>query len=242
MDFDPFNGSISLLFGIRNCFAFRELAVTEDRAPWRGYQYYPLRALSMGARRTARGGQAVASQIINVYKSVTIHTRIRNILIAARGGQSQDFARTVRAAVCRIRQANLLTSSGFESHAMASGDEFLASPLASNRSILEEYGWIDGEGSVHNSTKTTAKIHLALQEVQFTYRTFASAISSIMRAVHTTRINPVCAFGLFQAHLGAFRRICCDCNWDDIVNYVDSKVFRAWRRLAPSSWKETSCQ
>lgn len=107
---------------------------------------------------------------------------------------------------------------------MASGDEFLASASANNRFLGEENGWIEGEGPVRNSTKPTAKIRLALQDVQFACHTFVSVLSSIMRAAHTTRTDPAGAFSLLQAYRGAFRQICCDCGCDDVMTYVHPQI------------------
>eukprot|EP00796_Vickermania_ingenoplastis_P004529 gene4529-biopygen2550 len=196
IDFEAFYDAIPIPLELRNKFVFRK-----------GKDFYRLRTLPTGARWSVAVGQAITWTIVDIGSPVTILTMIDNIMIAATAGQELDFVQTVRTIVERIREANLMTSPNRETLLAATDDELLKMGMEPNTFLGEEYAWNGQERLIRNSTKTVAKLGLALRATEFSCRSFVSLISLILYALHTTRLNPASAFTLLRAYRGVYRSV-----------------------------------
>lgn len=215
IDFEAFYDSIPIPEEIRNNFVFRT----------KKGKYYRLRTLPTGARWSVAVGQAVTNVIVDIDTPIVIHTLIDNIMIAAREGQEVEFLRTVRTILERIRMANLLTSPNREELLQMSNDRLLALAQESNVFLGEQYReWNGYERLVRNSTKTIAKMKLALKTKAFTHRTFASIVSLILFALHTTQLNPAKAFRLLRAYRGVYKLATTQLDWDDPLQYLEEGI------------------
>eukprot|EP00796_Vickermania_ingenoplastis_P004533 gene4533-biopygen2553 len=213
IDFEAFYDAIPIPLELRNKFVFRK-----------GKDFYRLRTLPTGARWSVAVGQAITWTIVDIGSPVTILTMIDNIMIAATAGQELDFVQTVRTIVERIREANLMTSPNRETLLAATDDELLKMGMEPNTFLGEEYAWNGQERLIRNSTKTVAKLGLALRATEFSCRSFVSLISLILYALHTTRLNPASAFTLLRAYRGVYRSVTEGKNWDGPLVYLDAKV------------------
>jgi len=85
-----------------------------------------------------------------------------------------------------------------------------------------------------------AKLHLSLQSAQFTHRSFASVVSLILFALHTTQLNPAKAFRLLRAYRGIYRQVTRGHGWDDPLAYLESNVHQELldigSRLVANDW------
>eukprot|EP00796_Vickermania_ingenoplastis_P001346 gene1346-biopygen1082 len=94
-----------------------------------------------------------------------------------------------------------------------------------NTFLGEEYcEWNGRERMVRNSSKTVAKVVLSLRHEQYTNRAFASTVSLILFALHTTQINPATAFKLLRAYRGVYRQVTRGHDWDEPMIYLDPGV------------------
>lgn len=215
LDFEAYYDSITMPESIRNNFVFRSKAG----------KYYRLCTLPTGARWSVAVGQAVTNVIIDIDTPVTIHTIIDNIMIAADSGEEKAFLHAVRTILQRIKQANLLTSPDREDMLRKDDAELLAMAQEANTFLGEEFSaWNGTERLVRNSTKTIAKLMLALKIQQHTHRTFASLVSLILFALHTTQMNPAKAFHLLRAYRGVYHSATVLLEWDAPLAYMESRV------------------
>lgn len=231
IDFEAFYDAIPIPETMRDKFVFRS----------RGGDYYRLRTLPTGARWSVAVGQAVTSVIVDIDTPVVIHTLIDNIMIAAHEGQEAEFVSAARRILSRIRIANLLTSPDREELASTSDAGLLTIAQESNIFLGEEYAAWDGhQRMIRNSTKTVAKIMLSLRATRFSCRTFASVVSLIMFALHTTRLNPARSFSLLRAYRGVYRMVHRGYDWDDLIPYLDQRVhdclLRVGQQLVENPW------
>ncbi|ORC91878.1 TATE DNA Transposon, partial [Trypanosoma theileri] len=201
IDFEAFYDSIPLMEeGLRNKFVFR----ARDGA------LYRLRTLPTGARWSVAVGQAVTWTIVDIDTRCVILTMIDNILIAAPAGEETEFVRTVRQIVDRMEVANLCTSPSREELRSWTDSVMLAEATKTTVFLGEEFTWLEGERKVRNSIKTVSKLKLGLVRQPhrtFTCREFASNVSLILYALHTTRLNPASAFNLLRAYRGVYRQV-----------------------------------
>lgn len=214
LDFEAYYDAIPLPESMRNKFVFR----TRDGS------YFRLRTLPTGARWSVAVGQAVTWVIVDIDTPILIHTMIDNILLAAREGQEADFVRATRAILERIRLANLLTSPDREMLAGLSDKALLEMACGSNVFLGEEFVWNGSERLVRNSVKTVAKLTLSLAATRFTHRTFASVVSLILFALHTTRLNPARAYQLLRAYRGIYRLVTRGRDWDEELEVLNPAV------------------
>lgn len=213
IDFEAFYDAIPIPEEMRNKFVFRK-----------GKDFFRLKTLPTGARWSVAVGQAVTWTIVDIETEVVVHTLIDNVLIAAKEGQEEEFVRTVRGILRRMRDANLLTSPNRD-ELMAMSDEALLSEAEKAVTFLgEEYAWFGGERWIRNSVKTVAKLGLALQAERFSCRSFVSLVSLELYALHTTRMNPASAFQLLRAYRGVYRRVTEGVDWDSELPYLDARV------------------
>eukprot|EP00796_Vickermania_ingenoplastis_P006393 gene6393-biopygen4064 len=227
IDFEAFYDSIPMPTDIRDNFVFR----TKD------WKYFRLCTLPTGARWSVAVGQAITNVIVDIDTPVTVHTLIDNIMIAAQQGQEAAFLSAVRRILQRIREANLLTSPGREELLSMPDEHLLRLAEKENTFLGEEYcEWNGRERMVRNSSKTVAKVVLSLRHEQYTNRAFASTVSLILFALHTTQINPATAFKLLRAYRGVYRQVTRGHDWDEPMIYLDPgvrKPTRARKRLVP---------
>eukprot|EP00796_Vickermania_ingenoplastis_P005814 gene5814-biopygen3669 len=146
-------------------------------------------------------------------------------MVAAQQGQEEAFLSAVRRILHRIREANLLTSPNREDLLRMSDDDLLRLAEQPNTFLGEEYcTWNGRERLVRNSSKTVAKLLLSLRAEQYTNRSFASTVSLILFALHTTQINPAKAFKLLRAYRGVYRQVTRGHDWDEPMLYLDPGV------------------
>lgn len=215
IDFEAFYDSVPIPEELRNNFVFR----AKDGS------YYRLRTLPTGARWSVAVGQAITSTVVDVDTPIVIHTLIDNIMIAAAEGQEGEFLRVVRTILHRIRRVNLLTSPDREGLLGTSDHNLLSMAQGGNVFLGEEYSpWNGTERLVRNSVKTVAKLRLALRIDSHTHRSFASLVSLIMFALHTTQLNPARVFTLLRAYRGVYRQVARGFDWDEPMQYLDEKV------------------
>lgn len=215
IDFEAFYDSIPIPTSIRDNFVFRT----------KNWKYYRLCTLPTGARWSVAVGQAITNVIVDIDTPVIIHTLIDNIMIAAKEGQEKEFLDAVRNILSRIRAANLLTSPSRAELEALPDHELLALAEEGNVFLGEEYRkWNGQERLIRNSTKTVAKLQLSLKAAAFTHRTFASLVSLILFALHTTQINPASAFRLLRTYRGIYRQATTVFNWDDPLPFLDPEV------------------
>lgn len=222
IDFEAYYDSIPIPPELRNNFVFRS----------RKNRYYRLKTLPTGARWSVAVGQGITNVIVDIDTPVTIHTLIDNIMIAAAEGQEKEFVRTVRAVLERIKRVNLLTSPDREELLECDDVKLLEGAQEGNVFLGEEYApWNGTERLIRNSAKTIAKLQLSLRAVNFSHRSFASIISLILFALHTTQLNPASAFKLLRAYRGVYRQTSRGYDWDDPLNYLDPSVHRSLLNL-----------
>lgn len=215
IDFEAYYDSIPIPENIRNNFVFRT----------KSWKYYRLRTLPTGARWSVAVGQAITNVIIDIDTPIIIETLIDNIMLAAKEGQEKEFIHGVRTILTRIKTVNLMTSPDRESILSMPDDEILKLAQDKNIFLGEEYReWNGKERLVRNSSKTIAKLQLALEINLHTHRTFASTVSLILFALHTTQINPAKAFRLLQAYRGVYQMATTALDWDTPLPYLHSKV------------------
>ena len=231
LDFEAYYDAIPLPESMRNKFVFRA----------RDGSYFRLRTLPTGARWSVAVGQAVTWVIVDIDTPILIHTMIDNILLAAREGQERDFVRAARAILERIRLANLLTSPDRETLAGMSDEALLEMGRGSNVFLGEEYEWNGSERLVRNSVKTVAKLTLSLAATRFTHRTFASVVSLILFALHTTRLNPARAYQLLRAYRGVYRLVTRGRDWDEELEVLDPAVRSTMDRIGAQLIKNEWC-
>lgn len=231
IDFEAYYDSIPIPPELRDNFVFRS----------RKNKYYRLKTLPTGARWSVAVGQGITNVIVDIDTPVIIHTLIDNILIAAVDGQEKEFLRTVRAVLRRIREVNLMTSPDRDELLLCEDDVLLKTSLDANVFLGEEYAkWNGTERLIRNSAKTVAKLQLSLLATKFSHRSFASVISLVLFALHTTQINPASAFKLMRAYRGVYRQTARGYDWDDPLNYLDSTVHQSLltlgHELAENKW------
>ncbi|KAK7199014.1 hypothetical protein NESM_000869300 [Novymonas esmeraldas] len=221
VDFEAFYDAIPIPSEVRNKFVFRA----------RSGAYFRLCTLPTGARWSVAVGQGVTWTVVDIQTPVTIMTMIDNILFAAEEGQEDAFVLAVRRVLERIRAANLLTSPDRES--LARMDEATLLSLASQPVTFlgEEFLWNGRERLVRNSTKSVAKLTIALRKPAFTIRSFASVLSLMFYMLHTTQMNPARAFSLARAYRGMSRLVHRGLDWDAPLPYLDPRVSRDMRTL-----------
>eukprot|EP00796_Vickermania_ingenoplastis_P000436 gene436-biopygen364 len=166
---------------------------------------------------------------------------IDNILIAAQDGQEEEFLRVTEIILERIELANLMTSPDRSSllHTIRNDPQSVLSlALGSNVFLGEEYKeWNGDQRLVRNSPKTVAKLSLTLEKTLFSYRTFASVVSLVCYALHTTQINPALASPMILAYQAAYRKVYSGCNWDDMMEYVSDRTVTRLRELTATLCK-----
>lgn len=233
IDFEAFYDSIPIPESIRNNFVFRA----------RDGFYYRLRTLPTGARWSVAVGQGVTGVIVDVDTQVIIHTLIDNIMVAAHEGQERQFLWTVHEILRRIRLANLMTSPDRDELDQMEDKDLLRLATKANVFLGEEYAeWNGTERLIRNSAKTVAKLQLALRTgiTQFTHRSFASLVSLILYALHTTQLNPAKAFKLLRAYRGIYRQTTRGYDWDDPLNVLEGTVYAVLQNigqlLARNEW------
>ncbi|KAK7199242.1 hypothetical protein NESM_000894700 [Novymonas esmeraldas] len=214
LDFEAFYDAIPLPRDLRDKFVFR----TREGAMYR------LTTLPTGARWSVAVGQAVTWTIVDIDTPVFIETMIDNVLIAAEEGQEVAFVAAVRTVVDRIRVANLLTSPDREAVAVMPDSALLDEAKSRCVFLGEEYVWEEGERQVRNTVKTVTKIDLASRAEQFTFRSFASLVSLITYAVHTTTLNPAYLFPLMRMYRALFRMVARGKSWEDHVTYISTSI------------------
>jgi len=230
IDFEAFYDTIAIPEIIRNNFVFRK-----------GPEFFRLCTLPTGARWSVAVGQAITWTIVDIDTTVTIHTMIDNIMIAARPGEEEQFVSAVQTIVGRIAQANLLTSPPRHDLERMSAQELLELARQPNTFIGEEYQWHEGERRIRNSVKTKAKLGLALQAQSFTNRSFVSLVSLVLYALHTTGLNPAGSFRLLRAYRAVYNNVSSGGEWDAALERLSPKVYRqlqdiGWRLYQNEWW------
>lgn len=220
LDFDAYYDSIPLDPSVRNLYVFRV-----------GHRFFRLKTVPTGARWSVAVAQSITWVLTDVPTTVNIITCIDSIMIAAREDQREDFLRTVRAILLRIREANLLTTPDRESLLTASDDELLNMAVEDTTFLGEDYHWTGSERIVRNSAKTTAKLQLALEKTAHTRRSFVSLVSLIMFATHTTRINPSLGFYMLRACRGVFAAVSYGAEWDASLPYLGDAAAASLQRI-----------
>eukprot|EP00796_Vickermania_ingenoplastis_P000937 gene937-biopygen778 len=222
IDFEAYYDSIPLPECLRNNFVF----LTKDK------RYMRLCTLPTGARWSVAVGQAVTNVIVDIDTPVIVHTLIDNIMIAAHDGMEKEFLSATRRILERIRTANLLTSPDRDQLLAMDDRSLLTLAQESNVFLGEEYAaWNGTERLVRNSSKTVAKIMLCLEIPQYTNRAFASAVSLLLYALHTTQLNPASAFKLLRAYRGVYRNVERGQDWDAPMEYLETGVRRDMQQL-----------
>eukprot|EP00796_Vickermania_ingenoplastis_P011271 gene11271-biopygen7752 len=222
IDFEAYYDSIPLPECLRNNFVF----LTKDK------RYMRLCTLPTGARWSVAVGQAVTNVIVDIDTPVIVHTLIDNIMIAAHDGMEKEFLSATRRILERIRTANLLTSPDRDQILAMDDRSLLTLAQESNVFLGEEYAaWNGTERLVRNSSKTVAKIMLCLEIPQYTNRAFASAVSLLLYALHTTQLNPASAFKLLRAYRGVYRNVERGQDWDAPMEYLETGVRRDMQQL-----------
>lgn len=204
IDFDAFYDTIPIPPETRRLFTFRTKT-----------GYYHLKTIPTGARWSVAVGQAITSVIVDIDTPAFIDTMIDNIMIAARDGEEKEFLTAIRHILQRIGLANLKTTPPRPDLEHMTDRELLALAKQPNTFIGEEFTWEESRRVVRNTWKTVAKITLAIQKERHTYRSFASLISLISYAHHTTGWNPAILYPLKQEYSALFRAVVNDQIWDN---------------------------
>lgn len=254
IDFEAYYDAIPLPETLRNLFVFHvhagAAAATTTAGGGGGGSgrrcYYRLRTLPTGARWSVAVGQSVTNAIVDIDTPVTVLTMIDNILIAAAPGQEHEFLRAVREVLLRIRRVNLLTSPDREHLLGLPDSEILSMACEENTFLGEVFQWNGTERVVRNSVKTMAKLKLALAKPAYTCRSFASIVSLISFALHTTLLNPAKIFTLLRAYRAVYRMVHHGFDWDDPLPYLDTKVLQSLhdvgRRLLDNDWWQIAAE
>lgn len=79
----------------------------------------------------------------------------------------------------------------------------------------EEYAWDGNERKVRNSVKTIAKLELTLSMKERSNRSYVAAVSLMMYALHTTRLNPSMAFYALRVYRAVYSKIHQAEDWDE---------------------------
>jgi hypothetical protein len=212
LDFDAFYNSLPLDPLARILFVFKKSG-----------RYYGLNTVPTGGRWSVATGQAITWAITDIETTVTLLTMIDNIAIGAHEGQELQFIRAVREIVNRTKLANLQTTPPAATIESMSDKELLDFATREVTFLGETYEWNGSERLVRNSTKTLAKLSLALRKPHHTYRTFAALCSLIMFALHTIGTNPASTYNLMQAYR-AISRTVSESSWDSPVPFLSATV------------------
>ena len=195
--------------------------------------YYALGCLATGARWSVVSAQSLTYVLVDIdldaEVGVGIRTIIDNILIW--GTVFASFARVVRLIASRVKLVNL-QSSPPTSTVLGWTDAELRAEAEKDQTFAGEEYRLDptsGVRSVRNSTKTAAKLEVALERLlssePITRRQFAALLSLVQFAMHTVAIRPAKFWRMFTAH----RSICADAaqhagGWDVNITYLADTV------------------
>lgn len=221
IDYDAFYNSIEIDEDQRRCFIFKKDG-----------RYFALTTLATGGRWSVGTGQAITWAVVDIETgAVVVDTIIDNILVGATKGNEAQFCKTVRTIAQRSQLANLQTSPPTAEILAWSNKELLAKAREPTTFLGETYTWNAEleERVVSNSSKTIAKLRLAMQKTAFTKRTFAGLVSLLLFAAHTINVDPAKCFDILNA-LRAVGKAALRDGWDSPA-YMSPTVAASAERL-----------
>eukprot|EP00331_Platyophrya_macrostoma_P002314 CAMPEP_0176411614 /NCGR_PEP_ID=MMETSP0127-20121128/3699_1 /TAXON_ID=938130 /ORGANISM="Platyophrya macrostoma, Strain WH" /LENGTH=536 /DNA_ID=CAMNT_0017791219 /DNA_START=387 /DNA_END=1997 /DNA_ORIENTATION=+ len=213
LDFCAFYDSIELPSCLRDFFVFRKHQKT-----------FRLKTLPTGARFSVCFAQSITWAIVDVEidATVVVHTMIDNIIIAGEEGKEKEFLSALKSILLRIKTCNLSTDPPQEFFNKSDKDLLLLAS-ATNTFLGEDYVFNPStrERETRNSVKCLAKLSLAIQRTEFSYRSMASLISLILFMMHTIHLSPSSAFFMLRLYRGISVRVSQEGgDWDKSMSYV----------------------
>lgn len=191
IDFDAYYNSIELPVETRRCFVFRK----NDRV-------YQLTTLPTGGRWSVAVGQAITWVLTDIVTPCVVLTMIDNVLVGGHLGQEREFCLALRTLLRRMQEANLTTTPPTTELLALTDEQMLAAAQAPVTFLGETFTW-DATRSrrvLTNSTKTVAKVSLALRKRSHTFRTFAALVSLLLYGMHTLNVNPSQSYSMMSVY------------------------------------------